>query len=349
MNMTQELWVSEKVVVVNMFYDTGLSLESDQVDVEKYKKEICHLAFVGLRRDSCVKFFTQNWCPWFKTPEEHLPIWATNIICETKTLNTPGLDVSPFCYDGPGWRGILETAMEGGVHHISWKSLVKQPHCGGMVFVRDELTGLQKGFWTTFTEVYFPIENVESTCNLTIKIHYPFPRQNVWKCFTVTAKVGCKNEAMNANISHNMSQNNMSQPVSQNNISHNISHNDTGRNETSTNLGMKSGFTNATVCATIISVAVIIAITAIVMRWKKKREVVENPREEEELNTMYGTYYQGVEYNTATDDNPRYNEDGGNADAIVIDENTHYHNSRCSVNEGSNGATPTDENIYFQL
>ena len=77
--------------------------------------------------------------------------------------------------------------------------------------------------------------------------------------------------------------------------------------------------------------------------------MVENPREEEELNTMYGTYYQGVEYNTATDDNPRYNEDGGNADAIVIDENTHYHNSRCSVNEGSNGATPTDENIYFQL
>ena len=88
------------MVVVNMFYDTGLSLESDQVDVEKYKKEICHLAFVGLRRDSCVKFFTQNWCPWFKTPEEHLPIWATNIICETKTLNTPGFDVSPFCYDG---------------------------------------------------------------------------------------------------------------------------------------------------------------------------------------------------------------------------------------------------------
>ena len=222
MKMTQELQVSEKVVVVNMFYDTALTLESYQVDVKRYKKEICHLAFVGLSKDSCVKFFTQNWCPWVKTSEEHLPIWATNISCETKTLNTPGFDVSPFCYDGPGWKGTLETALEEGVHQISWESLVKQPHCGGMVFVRDEITGLQKGFWTTFTEVYFPIENVESTCNLTIKIHYPFHRQNVWKCFTVSAKIGCKDEVMSTNISHNN--------MSKNDISHNISHIDSGRN-----------------------------------------------------------------------------------------------------------------------
>ena len=92
---------------------------------------------------------------------------------------------------------------------------------------------------------------------------------------------------------------------------------------------MKLDFTNAITieigCATLVSVAVIVAITVVVMRLKRRREVVENPKEGKELNNLYGTYYQGVEYNTATDNNPRYNEDGGNADAIVTDENTHYH------------------------
>ena len=40
----------------------------------------------------------------------------------------------------------------------------------------------------------------------------------------------------------------------------------------------------------------------------------------------YGTYYHEVEYNTATDRNPRYNEDGVNNDddALVTDKNIYY-------------------------
>ena len=40
----------------------------------------------------------------------------------------------------------------------------------------------------------------------------------------------------------------------------------------------------------------------------------------------YGTYYHDVEYNTATDHNPRYNEDGVNDDdnAVVTDKNIYY-------------------------
>ena len=38
----------------------------------------------------------------------------------------------------------------------------------------------------------------------------------------------------------------------------------------------------------------------------------------EELNDQYGTYYhQGVEYPIANENNPRYNEDAGNDDALV--------------------------------
>ena len=38
----------------------------------------------------------------------------------------------------------------------------------------------------------------------------------------------------------------------------------------------------------------------------------------------YGTYYHGIDYNTATDENPRYNEDGGKTFAVVTDENVYY-------------------------
>ena len=47
-------------------------------------------------------------------------------------------------------------------------------------------------------------------------------------------------------------------------------------------------------------------------------------RVESERNGLYGTYNLGPEYNVATDRNQRYNEDGGNTDAVVIDHNEYY-------------------------
>ena len=46
--------------------------------------------------------------------------------------------------------------------------------------------------------------------------------------------------------------------------------------------------------------------------------------EERERNRLYGTYYQGSEYNVAIDRNQRYNEDGGNTHAVVTDHNPYY-------------------------
>ena len=74
----------------------------------------------------------------------------------------------------------------------------------------------------------------------------------------------------------------------------------------------------AIICATVLAVTVIIAITVIstAMLFVKKKQIAEHERqrEEEERNDLYGTYYQGVEYNTVIDNNPRYNEDERNAE-----------------------------------
>ena len=97
-----------------------------------------------------------------------------------------------------------------------------------------------------------------------------------------------------------------------------------------------STLTVAIICATVLAVTVIIAITVIstAILFVKKKEIVEQERqrEEEERNDLYGTYYQGVEYNTVIDNNPRYNEDEGNADAAVTDGGkTSYRGAEYSV------------------
>ena len=50
-------------------------------------------------------------------------------------------------------------------------------------------------------------------------------------------------------------------------------------------------------------IVVIVVITRIV-KSTKQRDNEENPKKVEELNDQYGTYYDGMEYNTANDNNP---------------------------------------------
>ena len=84
----------------------------------------------------------------------------------------------------------------------------------------------------------------------------------------------------------------------------------------------------AIICTTVLTVAVVgaIAVVATVILILNKKQVVvqERPREAGERNDLYGTYYQGADYNIAGDNNPRYNEDEGNADAVIIDQNVYY-------------------------
>ena len=75
----------------------------------------------------------------------------------------------------------------------------------------------------------------------------------------------------------------------------------------------------------------------------------QRKREEDERNDRYRTYDQGIEYNTANDNNPRYNEDGGNDDAVVTDENIFYHNPRDNQNGGHIYTTSPNGNVYYHL
>ena len=70
----------------------------------------------------------------------------------------------------------------------------------------------------------------------------------------------------------------------------------------------------------IISVTVIAIV--LVSAKNRRRDAME--KVERERNELYGTYNLGPEYNVATDKNQRYNEDGGNTDAVLTDRNEYY-------------------------
>ena len=76
---------------------------------------------------------------------------------------------------------------------------------------------------------------------------------------------------------------------------------------------------------------------------------------------ILNVYFKGNAYNTAVDNNPRYNEGGGNADAVITDQNIYYQlgqsidntqqeeNKSRSNEDGANSETVADQNIYSQL
>ena len=152
----------------------------------------------------------------------------------------------------------------------------------------DERAKETKEFVTTWIDVDFPIEYKESACNLTIKIE-----DLSTTCFTINSKVKCEAD-LNRKRDFRMGP---SEEL---------------RDDSSSTLMV------AIICATVLAVTVVIAITVIstVVLFVKKKQIVEQERqrEEEERNDLYGTYYQGVEYNTVIDNNPRYNEDERNAE-----------------------------------
>ena len=103
----------------------------------------------------------------------------------------------------------------------------------------------------------------------------------------------------------------------------------------------------AIICGTVALVVILITTVAFIKIAKKRG--VKNKEPKEEMNDLYGTYSLGTEYNTTTEDNPRYNEDGGNDDAVVIDENTYYGNPKDIDDMGNNGPTSPNGNMYHQL
>jgi len=198
---------------------------------------------------------------------------------------------------GSGWKGNLETFVEDDSYKINWATLFKQPACVEYITLIDEKNHQRKRFITTLSDVNFPIEYKKSTCNLKIKVKM----RATESCIVTNVKVKCENDL-------DRERNFLLEP----------------RGDFLDDRQAKSSTTMivAIICATVFAVVVVSAITLIILK-KKKRQRGEE--EQVDLNNRYGTYYHGVEYSVANDDNPRYNEDGGNADAVVTDENVYYH------------------------
>ena len=96
-------------------------------------------------------------------------------------------------------------------------------------------------------------------------------------------------------------------------------------------------------CVTLFIVAFVVIIFCNRMSKKKKDS---DGKTNVELNDMYGTYYQGAEYNTATDENPKYNEDGCNGIAFVTDKNIYYDNLIDNSEHVKNGPSSKNGNVY---
>ena len=118
--------------------------------------------------------------------------------------------------------------------------------------------------------------------------------------------------------------------------------------EFDTNVDCEPTTNRIAIVAITFDVIVVIIVVIMIVKSRKQRDNMANPTKVEDLNNQYGTYYhQGVEYNTANDNNPRYNEDGGNDDAVVTDEYIFY--LRHIQNVGNNDDTSANGNIYSQL
>ena len=299
-NVPRKLKNSKEVVVMDdrSFYQASFSQTLTQRKLDKLKEKFCDMTLI--RKDikrGCLILWIPNQCPWKPFTEEDRDFSKD---CEVRTIDTKDAGSFPRdCSKGPGWRGALETFMEGDSYKINWASLVKQPACVKFVTLIDKKSKKINEFITTWSDQNFPIEYEKSACNLTIKI------KDFWgTCFLVNTKVDCETDA---------------DPNTKRFLPDRF--NDTQVQADSSSTTTIVGI----ICGTIVTVVVVIAITLIILKkTKKPRAKREKPKNQEELNDLYGTYYHGVEYNIASDTNPRYNEHGGNADAVVTDENVYY-------------------------
>ena len=291
-------------------------------DVRRKIDQVCDIAFVtNSNEKNCMMIRTPNRCKW------NSELTGADLCSIVAIMNSTfiGGDIPKDCSQGPGWRGEIETIKgKDGTYKLNWASLVKNPRCVRGIQLVDEEANLGKYFWGTFNDVPFPIKYLKSTCKMKIRISYYLKYAAViagdqtWGNQYSTTRCFEMNTKVDCVVDSS------------------------------------SRSMVAIICAAVLVIAVVIAVIVILIVIKKQRVEEEKPREEEEQNDQYGTYSDGVEYNTANDDNPRYNEDGGKDDAVVTDENIYYQlatttNRNPRDNGRNNCATSANGNIYYQL
>ena len=321
---------TRRVDIIDSYSNVSTVLERvDQEELEKYREDTCDLVLVtydgeedsgrdldGIPREggkNCTIWHTEDQCPWI-TESEYIAYWGYNHSsfeeevtesegCEAKIVGTyPGTGKYPKnCDYGPGWSGArLKTTVEEGRNLIYWASLVKEPSCVVAVTLIDEKAKKSKEIWTTQSDVSFPIEYPKTTCEMKIKI---WARKG---CFSVNPYNTCKNETESGEESSPTAPTPSTQSTPP------------------TQTGSSPSTTAGISVAIILPVVVIVAVIVVTMLRRKSRLVRHISKENQEFNDMYGTYYEGAEDNVAVDNNPMYNQGGGNGDAVITDENVYY-------------------------
>ena len=363
---------STEIVIMDdqSFTETTVNLTLSQGDLEKLKSTFCDMTLIQKHGEECLILWIPNECPWENFSLEKAD--QETKCCDKKIIGKKDAEDFGFfpknCRNGAGWDDSkLETIVEGDSYRINWASLLKQPSCVKSVTLFDEKEKQRKKFYTTWSDNNFPIEYRKNTCEVSIKFeieHSEDSNEDVYESDSYSAYEGTgdsdttDSSALPDDYNYDYYDQTTSEGTACSTSSKCFFTETKVKCEDVALLRSPSNTENsvktkniAIICGTVALVVILITTVALIKIAKKrgKRGVKNKKEPKEEENDLYGTYSQGTEYNTATEDNPRYNEDGGNDDAVVIDENTYYDNPKDTNDMGNNGPTSPNGNIYFQL
>ena len=324
--MTELLQNADKVHLINMVCDEFTTINPNEREIVKYKQEYCHIAFVTTSKDNHNKvFYTQNRCPWIR--DKSLELADSRAI--VKTLNVTDKRIFPEdCSQGPGWVGTLKNPVNRGIFTIKWASLVKHPKCVFAVKLWDRKAKFSKTVGTTWTNITFPIEYNNDTCNMEIRLYFQLAGD--WRFYLTNKDVQCE------------------QGVEKESVESTKAH-----NSTSTKAPAETISTVVVLISVTVVFVVVVFLVVVIAKKRKDTTKTLNQQNQRDLNDMYGTYYRDREYNVAADNNPRYNDrdnqiyNEDNEDAVFTDENEFYYKSR--DDEIQNRPSSENGNIYYQL
>ena len=120
---------STEVVVIDdrRYKRATLNHTLSQEDLDHLKEHFCDLTLVKKEREGCLMMWLPNQCLWesWETWDKLEP-WEkrhNSMECDAKTINSEDNDFFPSdCSKGPGWRGVLDTFVDGNSYKINWTS-----------------------------------------------------------------------------------------------------------------------------------------------------------------------------------------------------------------------------------
>jgi len=283
--------------------------------VDDYRQELCYPAFViHDKKEKCRARIAENRCPWI-TESEYIDYANHNYSSINGEFQCEPKHV--------GTEADLGHHPKNCEYGPGWKGILKATNETGRYMID----------WTSLVKQQSCVEWVHiidkqtglskdfwtprNDVNMPIEYAKTTCEMNIFiygheKCYSVDTKVPCKKEEEK----------------------------EEEKTATFETIGI--------VCAVVFPIAVLVVIVTFLVQ---KKDLRQNSEQKQELNDQYGRYYQGNEYNTAIDNNPRYNEYGGGGDAVISDQNVYYQLDESNDNNlGDKKNLSSDNgNVYHQL